>query len=468
MKTIVRSAFTAVLLLLPVPDAQAFTLTQFWQQTLAHDPQIQVYRRKLEVAAQAQPLALSALLPHISAGASVQWAQDNNLSPEDSYAPDGALLLTPLLEKTQARTASWSVQLKQALFNWSALRNYQASGDQVAAAAATYQGSMQSLEQRVIESYVQWLLAYANVQNIQAAERGFARQAFTARARYRAGTTGILGAEEAQVALRKIQAQLAEAQAHWQAARATLRKFTGKPAPDQAPPLPRSLRVPSLALPVWKKQAVIHNPALAAARDQLAASRKQISAAMGGFFPSLSLILVHQWQSEHGTLGYQLGPLAASDLANPNRDINSSIMLRLRWPLFSGGAQQATLDKAQYRQEENFQTLLATQRSIDQTLRKNFARLAGARQQVRLYKQSLVVAERATRAAEAGVRVGLVSENNAIIDRQNVLQVQTALNAAMTSLVSAYARLAATAGTLTPRQIARLSLSLSQREEKQP
>lgn len=452
------------LLLLVVQDAQAFTLAQFWQRTLANDPQIQVYRRKLEVAAQAQPLALSVLLPEITAGASVQWSTDRTLEPYNSVQPDNGLLL----ERSQTRTEAWSVQLQQALFNWSALQNYQASGDRVAAAAAAYQESMQSLERRAVDAYVQWLLAYSNVQSIKRAEQGFARQAFTANARYRAGTTGVLGAEEAQVALRQIQAQLVSAQTQLQAARAKLRQFSGKRAPYQAPSLPQTILVPQPTLRAWKQQATQYNPALAAARDLLAAVQKGVSAARGGFLPTLSFVLAHQWQSQHGTLGYQLGSNTASGLANPFRVNGSSVMLQLSWPLFSGGAQQATLDKAQYQQEENFESLLTIQRSIEQQLRKSYTGFAGAQQQAALYRQSLVMAQRASVAAEEGVRVGLVTENNAIIDRQNVLNVQTALKAANASVVVAYASLTSTAGVLTPEQICQLSLSLSPLQEKDP
>lgn len=453
-RLLLGAALTPLLLM---QGAHAYTLEQFWHQACSHDPRIQVYRRQLEVASTAQPLALAALLPQITAGANVQFATEYTQEPYNSVQPDTALLE----ENSRTRTESWSVQLQQALFNWSALQDYQASGDQVAAAAATYQEAMQNLEKQATAAYVQWLLADANVRSLQEAEQGFARQALTAKARYQAGTTGILGADEAQVALRQIQAQLADARAQWQVARQKLQQFTGTPAPDRAPTLPQKIRLSWSTLTLWKKAATQHNPALAAANDQLAAAQKSVSAAWGGFLPSISLVFAHQWQSQHGTLGYRLGSLSADNLPNPYRNTESSAMVELSWSIFSGGSQQATLHKARYQQEENFQLLLATERSVEKQLSADFADLNGAGQQSALYRRALLVARHASAAAEDGVRVGLVTENNAIIDRQNVLTVRNALNSANAAVVTNYASLAATAGVLTPIRIRQLSVALS-------
>lgn len=454
----------SLLLLFQSPAGMALTLDQFWQQARAHDPRLQAYREQLEVASQARPLALAALLPQVGVGASEQWGRNSVEEPYNDFRPNGPLVV----EKSQARTSTWSVQIRQALFNWSAIQKYRVSDAQVAAAAAQYQQSFQGLEEQVVAAYARWLLAYANLQSLREAERGFARQAFTAQARYRAGTTGILGADEAQVALGRIQAQEAQAQAAWRAAEAKLQQFTGRLPPSQAPALPKNIQVAEHILSQWQDQATRHNPTLAAAQDQLAAARRGVSAAWGGFLPTLSLLLAHQWQSQQGSLGYQVGSRSVSGLGNPYRNIGSSVMLQMRWTIFSGGSQQASLAQAQYQEEENFSTLLATERNIHQALRSSYASLQGALRQAAFYRNSLMLAKRASAAAEDGVRVGLVSENNAIIDRQNVLSVRNDLNAANANAVISYASLAATAGVLTPQKLEKLSLALAIPEEKRP
>ncbi|WP_176212003.1 TolC family protein [Acidithiobacillus thiooxidans] len=195
--------------------------------TLDHDPQVQLYRQQLEVASQSQPLALAKLLPQISVHASAQWDNHRIQKPYDKYDPNSVLFSRGRHNIIQR----WSAQISQTLFNWSALQNYRASGDQVAAAAAQYQESVQKLERSAIVAYGNWLLAYANLQNLKASEKGVARQAYAAEARYRSGTTGILGADEAKVALARIRAQLAQALAKWHGAGAVLEQFTGKNRP---------------------------------------------------------------------------------------------------------------------------------------------------------------------------------------------------------------------------------------------
>ncbi|MDX5935841.1 TolC family protein [Acidithiobacillus thiooxidans] len=442
---------------LPSP---AMTLWQFWHMTQANDPRLQVYRRQLDVAAQARPLALAALLPNITAQSGIQWASNESQELYNSFN-----IHSPLYrEDSNSQDKNWSVQIRQALFNWTALQQYQASDEQVAAAAAQYQQAFQDLEKKAIIAYTNWLLAYANMQTLQSAEKGFAHQVSNALARYHAGVSGILGSEEASVALANVQAQLAEAQARWQSARATIQRFTGEKSPLQPPPLPRNIPLDADNLRHWKVLAMQHNPTLASARDQLAASRRVTSAAWGGFLPTLTLILAHQWQSQQETLDYHLPGESAYNVQSPYKNLGNSIGLQIRWSIFLGGAQQAALAQAQYQQEENFSNVLATQRSIEATLRQNYAHLRAALRQTHLYRHALALAVKASTAATDGVPARLVTENNAIIDRQNALNVRNALNSANASALSSYARLGATAGILTPTQIKNLSGLLNQSE----
>lgn len=453
MKQIQLALVAGFVILLTSSNAVALTLEQFWQETLAHDPRIQLYRQQLEAASQLQPLALASLLPHVSLQASEEWDNHRIQKPSDKYVPYSATLSRGRHNIIQ----NWSVQISQTLFNWSALQNYRASGDRVDAAAAHYQQSVQNLERSAITAYVDWLLAYANLQNLKASEKAIARQAYAAVARYRAGTTGILGAEEAKVALARIRAQIAQSVAKWHSAGAALERFTGTSAPFEAPSLPRVVTLPTRPERKWKALALAHNPALAAARYQLAATSKGVSAAQGGFLPTLSLVLAHRWMSENGTLYFQEEGTSGDGIPDPHHYIGTSATLQLRWSIFSGGSQQASLAQAQYQQGESFSTLLATQRNIEKTIRTSSSGLMGSLMQAKIYRSSLALANRASDAAEDGVRVGLVSENNALIDRRNAINVRKSLNDSNASALIQFANLATAAGVLTPTLLHRIS-----------
>lgn len=444
-------------------NALALTLEQFWQETLAHDPRIQAYRQRLEAASENQPLALAALLPQISVQASERWNQHSIQKPYDKYLSDSVTLF----RRRHNFYGKWSVQIRQALFDWSAIQNYKESGDQVAATAAQYQDSFQKLEREAIITYVNWLLAYANLKSLLDTEKGLARQAFDAKGRYEAGTTGILGAEETQVALDKIKAQLAVAQGQWLASGAMIKQFSGKNAPTAAPDLPVAIDLPYLSEARWKRQAILHNPALAAARFQLDAAQKGVGVAWGGFLPNLSLLLAHDWQSENGRLSYAYGagpgsPTAGAggNIPDPHRYVGSSASLELSWSIFSGGAQQAALGQAQYQEEENFSILQATELYVLQTLRSEYAQFQSSLIEAKRYRNSLHLAEKAAKSADNGVSVGLISQNNALADRQTALSVRKGLNDAITSSVTHFAYLSAAAGDLTPTIIQEISKAL--------
>ncbi len=463
MKSLRILLFTGMSFTFTSMNVYALTLNQFWQDTLKHDPTVQVYRQELEVASEDQPLALAALLPHVSLQAGSQWNEHRIHKPADKYLSNSVLL-------SRSRNNiinSWSIQIKQAIFNWSALKNYQASEEQVAVAAAKYQQSMQNLERKCIITYTKWLLAYANLVNDKATEKGIAREAFDASARYRAGTIGILDVEETNVALGQIQAQIAKATEKWRASEAEIEKYSGIEAPRKVPPLPYTLHLPSRSARKWRALALKHNPALAAARLELAAARTEVGSAWGGFLPNISIVLAHQWRTENGTLGYFVpaGPGSSSlssgaGIPDPHIYNGSSVSLQLSWPIFSGGSQQAHLDRAQYRQEQYFSTLLATQLSIKEEISSTLSSLKASLLQTNIYRKSMLLADRASLSAEKGVSVGLVSENNAITDRQNALSVRNGLNAAVASAIEKYATISVIAGNISPALIASLSSGL--------
>lgn len=448
----------AIIPLVMSSQSGALTLWQLWHQATQRDPQFQVYRKRLAARSQAEPTALAVLLPQLSVNAGLALAQNQSASPQLS---GNGLSTYTYSEQTRYRVLSWNAVLSQSLFNWTALQDYRVSQYQVLAAADQYQSSVQTLATTVVSDYINWLKARANLQTLIAAEQGFARQAYAAQARYRAGTTGIIGAEESRVALDQVRAQVFQARSRWDTANAALEALTGEPPPREVPSLPHRIRLPQHDTRTqWMEIARRHNPVVAAYRALHHAASRQVSAALGGFLPTLTLQLEHSQEAQSGQAQYAVAGEAFSG-PNAYQDRGNSLNLELTWNLFSGGSQQVALATARYRQETAFAQIMTAERSVQQEITRNYQAMGWDLRQVRLYRRSLEVAQRAVKASTDGVRVGLISENNAIANRQSDISVQSNLNAAISDAIIHYVQLCTNAGIVTPELIRRLSLTLS-------
>ncbi len=457
----IRIYIVLLFCLLPM-SGHSLTLYQFWKETFRHDPRVDLYRDRLMVAAQSNPLALSKLLPHISFATEAQWNTHHITKPEDKYA-----LYSPILSRNRNNlVGSWAAVLKQPVFNWASIQNYKASEFQVDAAADLYQNSMEHLEKKAIDVYISWLLAYANLRDLMIIKRNISKQAVDAVARFQYGTSGILAADEARVALGQINAKVQNAKAAYEAAAQKLKEYTGINPPSDAPPLPADFELKLPRSGEWIKKAQRHNPALSAAKYQLDALGKKVAVANAGFFPIVNLIVEHQWKTENGNLAYNLPAMAGSPssfgsgVPDPHTYVGTSIMLELKLPIFSGGYQQAKLAQEQYRQESGFSTLLSIRRKTFRYIVTSLSYVAHSEKQAAILRRSLALAINATRKANEGVQAGLISENNALTDQRNELSVRNALNNSIALMITSFVNLNYAAGVLSPQVIANISNGL--------
>ena len=275
--------FVLMLSLLSVIQAAwAQTLWQVWRKAVSHDPQFVVDKERFEALSEREPAALGALLPRLSLGAGAQVDNGRMVAPQLAGNGQSTYLYSA---QSQSRYLDWQLILTQSIFDWGTLQDYRASEYQVLAAAAEYQAARQALAVRVVRFYVQWLADEADRRVLMEARRGFDRELHIMQSEYGAGTVGILGSEEARVALERVQAQVLQAQSRLAGARLALEAVTGRPVSRRAPALPEKFDPPVMYSAVrWRRLAGRHNPLLASARALRHAASREVSGALGGLF----------------------------------------------------------------------------------------------------------------------------------------------------------------------------------------
>ncbi|VAW36817.1 hypothetical protein MNBD_DELTA04-366 [hydrothermal vent metagenome] len=128
-------------------------------------------------------------------------------------------------------------------------------------------------------------------------------------------------------------------------------------------------------------EALAQRPDVRRLEMQLQESKAAAGAARARFYPRLQLA--------GAVNGVRLGDAALS-----SEDLGNTVSLDLAWNLFAGGADRARLFAARQKQQETGFTLADLRNQVAAEIRQDIARLAAAREQVRLQRDSVkLVAE---------------------------------------------------------------------------
>jgi outer membrane protein len=448
--------------LLAAPHAAAAdTLLQVWQRARANDPAFAAADARLRAARTAAPAAMAALLPHFTIAAGAGPQKDYVAAPEF----DG-IGFEPVSQTEKIGVSTWTARLTQSLFDWTALQTHNAADFAVQAAAATYEASLEQLNVQVATDYVAVLGAAADVACLQTAAGFFAAQYQDAQARYRAGLSGIIGAQEALAAARAIDAQALQAQQTLIAAQQTLAGLTGDETVQPSGTLPDHVALPLHdSLADWLARAQTGNPTLAAAQLQVDDDAALVAAARGGYLPSVSLQFQHMQTDQGGSQGFSEFGSSGSGPGNQVQADNS-VTVQMSWNVFDGGATHAAADRAAATRDQAVADAATARLAVITAIRSNDMALALDEARLQAARAAATAAASAVQASTDGVRAGLVSEDDLIADRQQLLAAQLNLHEAAVASIGHELALAQAAGSATPALISNLSAILAQTDQR--
>lgn len=451
-----RVLLAGMALLLSGGAARADTLWQVWQEAQANDPAFQAAAAQLRAAATGQPGALAALLPHFVLAGGAGPAKDSMSSPEFYGAG-----FEPIRETEKLGVSTWQATLTQNLFDWGALKTYQASGFAVQAAAASYQAQLEQLNVTVVTDYVAAAAAQADLAALREAAAGFQGQYHDAQAKYRAGMDGVIGADEALAAAQSIQLQMLQAEQKYDAARQVLAALTADQATQTGAALPDRLAVlPAGDVGDWLDQAIDGNPTLAAAQLTAQDDAALVAAARGAYLPSVSLQLQHVQAAQGGTAGYAF---LGQSISGPGNSLSqdNSVTVQFTWNVFSGGADHAAAVRAAAAHDQAVDDAASARLDVVWRIHTDFSALTIDDAALTSARAATVAAEQAVHAATDGARAGLISADDLIQDRQQLLAARLALHAAVQAAVGHRLDLAQAAGSATPAMVQNMSMMLA-------
>lgn len=346
-----------------------------------------------------------------------------------------------------------ALQLRQPLINFDAMARWRQGEAQSLYGEAVFFLRGNELTLRVSEAYTNVLLAADQLRLARAQVDAFNEQFAGSEkllARGEGTRTDVL---EAQSNLELAQAEVIEAEAALDGARATLAAVTG-PLPQALPVWspdkfqPAGLQLETL--PEWEAAGRLHSLEIAARKLSVEAARLEVAKAEAGHLPRLDLVAsVSKSASDTvNTINYQY--------------YQRSIGVQLNVPLYSGGAISSQVRQAVANQAKAEADLDDTVQSVIVELRKQFSAVQSGAKRIRALEsasRSAALQLDATRkSVTAGVRINLD------VLRAVQQQTQTArdLSKARFDYMLAWLHLRSSAGLLSQDDLGEIAAQLQQ------
>lgn len=366
-----------------INTARADDLSSVYGLALASDPVISAAAAQRDAALEVIPQSKAVLLPTIDINANVSRDRfDPRSSNEDT---------------SYATNETYSVELRQAVYQRERFVQLKRADLQAAQAEATYAVAQQALILRATTNYFQVLAAMDNLEFVIADREAIAVTLEEATQRYDVGLAAATDVYEAQARYDLAVSEQLNAEKLLEDAREAVRKLTG------AVPLNIKVLQPEIPLIMpdppspekWLEVALEQNPSLLAATAATGAARQEIEVQRSGHYPSLDLIAEYQYRdNDFGGLGI---PIERNDAA---------IGLQLNIPLYQGGLISSRTRQASYQYAQTREDQLESHREVENQMRDSYSGVVVEISKVKALHQAILSSEKALDASEAGFEVG--------------------------------------------------------------
>ncbi len=458
----VRVALTVALAGIAV-NARGADLWNVYQSALRNDPTFAGAEANYRAAQESRPIARAAYLPAISATGQRQVEKSNGQVPlvfdptTNSYIESNG--------RFRSYTTTYTAQLTQPIFDWTAWESIRQADAVVAQAQAQFVAAQQDLIVRTATAYFNVITARDTMAADHAATAAYRLELKQAEGRYQAGSGTVIDVENARAALD--QSTAAEIAAHQQIINAEedLRAITGEPVGallEPGPDLP--LRAPDPDNGGrWVDTALAQNPTLKAARAAADVASRNVAIKRSGHYPTLNLVLSHSYNHND-----QYSAIQGIDVGQAQSLNGNTIMLQVRVPIYSGGAVRAAVTQAQRQYDSAEDQVRLARRQTEQKARTAYLGVLTGISQVNALRQSVQSNETSLRYMEAGMRAGTRTIVDVTLARQNLVAAQTAYAQSRAGYLTGLLLLKQAAGILGPEDLKQISVLLRASATERP
>lgn len=401
-------------------------LLDAYEAALQHDPIYRSAMHENEAGQQAEIIGRSSLLPNLA----VTHAQNKNSGTLDTGASS-----QPLNFDGQVSTLS----LRQPLFNLEAIAGYQQGKAKADSSRAKFAGHGQQLVVRLVEAYVETLLAQDHVKLAETQRDALEELKRVNESMLQKGegtTTDVL---ETQSKFAQAQAKVIEANDELEIAQLKLEAIIGQKISrlDRLSDAFSSRMIQLSDYDNWHALALEQNAELVTQRHNVVSGKEEVKKSRAGHMPRVDLVasltknkrgsfITQGLDAEFGTIGFEVN-----------------------MPLYSGGRVDALTTQAAANHARAEADLDAITDKVLIELRKQYNLLISGVRRIESLELAVKSAELLVEATQRSIRGGIRINLNLLDAQQQLHTVRRDLAQARYSYLLAYLRLQLAAGTLT-------------------
>ncbi len=439
------SATTICLLSMWAGASPAEDLMDVYRLALDNDPQLRAAAAQRRSTGEFKRQAFANFLPNLNGSANMTRGDtDRSIGGFDIAIPN-------------TDTENYRLELRQSIYNGANYAQYNQSKAQVSAAEADYEAAFDSLMLRSAERYFAVLTAEDGLKFAIAEEKANERQLEQAEQRYEVGLTAITDVHEARASYDRARANVIVAQNLLDDSKEALSELTGTYIDDIA-----SLKedYPLLAPEpndpdYWVQTALRTNPTLLSRQAAVDAAEQGIRRERSGHYPTLDAVLSYNdFTDNKFPLTADLGEvITTTDLMNTQ----TQIQLQLQVPIYAGGATQSRVRQAVADSDRTLDLMEQERRAVIRQTRNDFRAVIAGMSEVQAFGQTVVSAQSALEATEAGFEVGTRTIVDVLIAQRSLFQAQQDYSRARHDFILNHFRLRASAGLIEVEQIERVN-----------
>ncbi|MGY3868383.1 outer membrane channel protein TolC [Aeromonas crassostreae] len=429
-----RTLLSVMVLLGLSASAQAENLLDIYTQAQQKDTQLLESKAVRDQAFEKINESRATLLPQINLGAGLNYLDNKNDTQTNN-------------------NATGSLSLDQSIYRRSNWVNLDLTEKSATQSDVAYNLTVQQLMVRTSQAYFDVLKAQDTLEFVRANKAAVERQLEQTQQRFEVGLTAITDVHEAEASRDQALADEISAENTLDNSYEVLRELTGV---DH-----RNLDVlnterftpqkTAFASDKWLELALDKNLELHSARIGKDIAKEQIDLAKTGHEPTLDL-----------GAGLSTGYYDYKN-ENINSDGNThqaNVGLTFSLPLYSGGATSSQVKQAQYNYVAASEQLERSFRSVQSSVRSSYNNVNASIGSVRAYSQSVISAESALKATEAGYEVGTRTIVDVLDSTRKLYEAKQKLSEARYDYILSILSLKQAAGVLEQKDIEEINQGL--------
>jgi len=444
MKKTLSTLIIAITTAITSTHVQADDLLSVYQQALLNDPVVLKSQAQFMIVKEDITQARSALLPQINATGGY------SVGEQESYST-----FTTSIIDNEFSSLTYGANLNMQLYHhdsWLRLGYAEKAAHQ---SDLTYQVAKQDLITRVAKAYFDLLSTKDDLVFATAEKEAIARQLEQTKQRFSVGLTAITDVYEAQAQFDNAVTEEIRAKNAIYQAEEELRVITNTYPRDisvlNTSRFSTSIPVPNSA-DEWQVTAEAKNLDLITAKVGIDIAQDNIKIARAGHYPTLDFAANYNGKDDESTVNN-----ITTDVPGVN---GYSLGVQLSVPIYSGGAIESSVRKAQNNFVLASQDLSLAHRGVVRTTRNAYNTVITAISAIRAFEQSVLSAQKALEATEAGFEVGTRTIVDVLDSTRNLYNAKRNLSSTRYDYIQNVLLLKRAAGTITDEDISAINSGL--------